>query len=70
VAAPFEHAEQGGVEVNSQPTQNRRTLLLHAEIVAVRKASAAMSLATVGPKLTTPMLLNSKAFRVNEIFVT
>lgn len=48
----------------------RRTLLTHAAIDATRKASAAMSLATVGPRLTTPNGLWSKPYQGNEVLAT
>lgn len=50
--------------------RTRRTLLTHSEIDATRKANAAMSLATPGPRLTTPVGLCSKAYLANEVLAT
>jgi hypothetical protein len=47
--------------------KTRRTLLLHSVIDATRKASAAMSRAIAGLRLTMPILFSSKASGANEV---
>ena len=67
VGETFCGTQESGVEVNHIQLKIRCTLLTHSEIVAVRKASAAMSLAIAGLKLTIPILFNSKAYGANKV---
>lgn len=67
VGETFCGTQESGVEVNHIQLKIRCTLLLHSAIVAVRNASAAMSRATAGLRLTIPILFSSKASGANEV---